>query len=173
MSHNFLPSVALLAVLPTISATAAELPVPQVVLGIHGGTGEPKKDMTPAMEKVLRADLQRALEAGYEQLRQPAGTGLDAVEAAIRVLEDSPNFNAGKGAVFTHEGRNELDASIMEGKTLRAGAVASVTIVKNPIAAARAGSGLGLAARPDDAGPGWRSRASIGITSAGVSATAT
>src|SRR5439155_7467581 len=66
------------------------------------------------------------------------GTSLDAVEAAIRVLEDSPLFNAGKGAVFTHEGKNELDASIMDGKTLKAGAVAGVTIIKNPISAARA-----------------------------------
>ena len=138
MSNHLIPAVALLAALPAISAMAAELSVPQVVLGIHGGTGEAKKDMTPALEKSLRADLERALVAGYEQLNKPAGNGLDAVEAAIRVLEDSPNFNAGKGAVFTHEGRNELDASIMEGKTLRAGAVAGVTVVKNPITAARA-----------------------------------
>src|SRR5439155_20154299 len=66
------------------------------------------------------------------------GTSLDAVEAAIRVLEDSPLYNAGKGAVFTSEGRNELDASIMEGKQLRAGAVAGVSVIKNPITAARA-----------------------------------
>jgi len=137
MSHNLIPSIALLAALPTISATAAELAVPHVVLGIHGGTGEAKEDMTPELEKLLRADMRRALEVGYAQL-QKSGGGLDAVEAAIRVLEDSPQFNAGKGAVFTHEGRNELDASIMEGKTKRAGAVASVTIVKNPITAARA-----------------------------------
>ncbi len=66
------------------------------------------------------------------------GGSLDAVEAAVRVLEDSPHFNAGKGAVFTREGRNELDASIMEGKTKRAGAVGFVTTIKNPITAARA-----------------------------------
>ncbi len=138
MSKRLIPCLALLAVFPTISASAAEGPVTQVVLGIHGGTGMPKKEMTPALEKALRADLQRALEAGLAQLHKPRGNSLDAVEAAIRLLEDSPLFNAGKGAAFTHEGRNELDASIMEGKTKRAGAVASVTIVKNPISAARA-----------------------------------
>ncbi|MBI3839152.1 MAG: isoaspartyl peptidase/L-asparaginase [Planctomycetia bacterium] len=138
MSNNLIPSIALLAVFPTLSAGAAEGPVAQVVLGIHGGTGMPKHDMTPILEKAIRADLQRALEVGLAQLRNPRGTSLDAVEAAIRFLEDSPLFNSGKGAVFTHEGRNELDASIMEGKTKRAGAVASVMIVKNPISAARA-----------------------------------
>jgi beta-aspartyl-peptidase (threonine type) len=137
MPNHLIPSMALLAALPSLPALAAEMPVPQVVLAIHGGTGDAKKEMTPELEKVLRADMDRALKAGYESL-QKGGSGLDAVEAAIRVLEDSPNFNAGKGAVFTHEGRNELDASIMEGKTLRAGAVAGVTVVKNPITAARA-----------------------------------
>jgi len=78
------------------------------------------------------------LETGYRELQKPSASGLDAVEAAIRTLEDSPYFNAGKGAVFTHEGRNELDASIMEGRDKRAGAVASVTVIKNPISAARA-----------------------------------
>jgi beta-aspartyl-peptidase (threonine type) len=128
----------LLAVLPTTLVRAAEPATPNIVLAVHGGTGEPKNEMTPAVEKVLRADIERALKAGYEKLRKPNGTSLDAVETAIRVLEDSPHFNAGKGAVFTHEGRNELDASIMEGKEKRAGAVASVTIIKNPITAARA-----------------------------------
>jgi beta-aspartyl-peptidase (threonine type) len=82
--------------------------------------------------------MEKALHAGYKALLREKGTSLDAVEAAIRVLEDSPLYNAGKGAVFTSEGRNELDASIMEGKQLRAGAVAGVTIIKNPITAARA-----------------------------------
>jgi L-asparaginase / beta-aspartyl-peptidase len=138
MSRNLVPCVALLAVFFDLPIALAQGPIGQVVLGIHGGTGAPKKEMTPALEKTLRGDLERALELGVAQLRKPHGTSLDAVEAAIRSLEDSPLFNAGKGAVFTHEGRNELDASIMEGKTLRAGAVASVTIVKNPISAARA-----------------------------------
>ncbi len=110
----------------------------KAVLVIHGGAGvAPRAKMTAEKEKEYRADLERALRAGHEVL-QKNGTSLDAVEAAIRVLEDSPLFNAGKGAVFTREGRNELDASIMDGKTKKAGAVAGVTRVKNPIAAARA-----------------------------------
>jgi beta-aspartyl-peptidase (threonine type) len=138
MSKHLISSMALLTVFSSLSAGAAEGPIAGVVLGIHGGIGASKKEMTTALEKTVRADLQRALEIGLAQLRKPQGNSLDAVEAAIRFLEDSPLFNAGKGAVFTHEGRNELDASIMEGKTLRAGAVAGVTIVKNPISAARA-----------------------------------
>ena len=108
------------------------------VLVIHGGAGTIlKKDMTPEKEKAYRAALTQALEAGYKVLN--AGrSSLDAVEAAIHVLEDNPLFNSGKGAVFTHDGRNELDASIMDGKTLAAGAVAGVTTVRNPISAARA-----------------------------------
>jgi beta-aspartyl-peptidase (threonine type) len=98
----------------------------------------PKKQMTPVLEEHLREGLERALRAGHTVLQRAHGTSLDAVETAIRVLEDDPWFNAGKGAVFTHEGRNELDASIMEGGMKRAGAVASVTVVKNPISAARA-----------------------------------
>lgn len=119
-------------------AAAAEEPIADVILGVHGGTGMDKKDMTPELEKFFRTDLERALKAGYETLAKPEATSLDAVETAIRVLEDSPHFNAGKGAVFTKEGRNELDASIMEGKEMKAGAVAGVTILKNPISAARA-----------------------------------
>src|SRR5262249_21163612 len=107
------------------------------VLVIHGGAGVVAKDVTPDREKALRAGLQRALEAGYAELKsgKPA---LDAVTAAIIVLEDDPLFNAGKGAVFNHDGKNELDASIMDGSTLRAGSVANVHRVKNPILLARA-----------------------------------
>lgn len=111
--------------------------VEQVILGIHGGTGVDKKDMTPELSARLRAGLEAALRAGAEKLKNN-GTSLDAVEAAIRSLEDHPDFNAGRGAVFTHEGRNELDASIMDGKTKKAGSMAGVTIVKNPISGARA-----------------------------------
>jgi beta-aspartyl-peptidase (threonine type) len=93
--------------------------------------------MTAEKEARYREALEQSLRAGYESL-QRSGSSLDAVEAAIKVLEDSPLFNAGKGAVFTHEGRNELDASIMEGAEKRAGAVAGLTRIKNPIAAARA-----------------------------------
>lgn len=117
---------------------AGEPEVANVVLAVHGGTGKPKKDVTPEMDKKYRAALAEALKAGFDALSKPKGSGLDGVETAIRSLEDSPLFNAGKGAVFTFEGRNELDASIMEGKTKRAGAVAGVTVLKNPITAARA-----------------------------------
>jgi beta-aspartyl-peptidase (threonine type) len=117
---------------------AEDVVVENVVLAIHGGIGLDKPEMTPEIDKAVRAELERALRAGFEALNKPNATGLDAVEAAIRLMEDSPRFNAGKGAVFTHDGRNELDASIMEGKTLKAGAVAGVTTIKNPITAARA-----------------------------------
>ncbi len=81
--------------------------------------------------------IEKALQTGYDQLK--AGkTSLDAVEATIHVMEDSPLFNAGKGAVFTHDGKNEMDAAIMDGKTLMAGSVAGVTTIRNPISAARA-----------------------------------
>jgi beta-aspartyl-peptidase (threonine type) len=112
---------------------------PAAVLVIHGGAGVmPREKMTPEREKQYRADLEKALRQGYQALQREGGTSLDAVEAAIKVLEDSPIFNAGKGAVFTHDGRNELDASIMDGKGMRAGSVAAVTCIKNPISAARA-----------------------------------
>ncbi len=108
------------------------------VLVIHGGAGTIlKKSMSPAMEEAYKSSLKRALEKGYGVL-QSGGSSLDAVEATVRVLEDDSLFNAGKGAVFTHDGRNELDAAIMNGKTRAAGAVAGVTVVKNPISAARA-----------------------------------
>ena len=103
---------------------------------IHGGAGTiTRKNMTPEKEKAYTQVLNEALKKGYAILEK-GGTSVDAVEAAIIVLEDSPLFNAGKGAVFTNEGKNELDAAIMEGKTLMAGAVAGVTTVKNPIKAA-------------------------------------
>ncbi|HEY7871979.1 MAG TPA: isoaspartyl peptidase/L-asparaginase [Rudaea sp.] len=107
------------------------------ILVIHGGAGVIKKEMDPATQKAIRAALTTALEHGYAQLKagKPA---LDAVTAAITVLEDDPHFNAGKGAVFNHDGKNELDASIMDGATLRAGGVANVHRVKNPILLARA-----------------------------------
>ncbi len=104
---------------------------------IHGGAGTIRRDkMSPQREAEYRAALERALGAGHEVL-DAAGSSLDAVEAAIRILEDSPLFNAGKGAVFTSAGTNEMDASIMDGATLEAGAVAAVKRIKNPITAAR------------------------------------
>ncbi|RDC55114.1 isoaspartyl peptidase/L-asparaginase [Pedobacter chinensis] len=108
------------------------------VMVIHGGAGTIlKKNMTPEKEAAYIAALTKALNAGYAEIK--AGkSSLDAVEATIHVLENDPHFNAGKGAVFTHDGRNELDAAIMDGKTLMAGSVAGVTTIKNPISAARA-----------------------------------
>jgi beta-aspartyl-peptidase (threonine type) len=109
-----------------------------LVLVVHGGEGDLPEKVTPELEKRHKELLEEALQRGYARLKEgKQGASLDAVESAIRVLEDSPLFNAGKGAVFTHEGRNELDAAIMEGKDKKAGAVAGVTIVKNPISAAR------------------------------------
>ncbi len=105
---------------------------------IHGGAGVIKKgSLSPEKEKQYRAKLEEAVLAGYKSL-QSGKNSLDAVETAIRMLEDSPLFNAGKGAVFTAEGKNELDASIMDGKNKMAGAVAGLRRVKNPITLARA-----------------------------------
>jgi beta-aspartyl-peptidase (threonine type) len=114
-------------------------PVPRHGIGIilHGGAGTIlKSNMTPELENQYRDTITFALMAGYNVLRNH-GSSLDAVEAAIKILEDCPLFNAGKGAVFTHEGTNELDASIMDGNTLKAGAVAAVKHIKNPIMVAR------------------------------------
>lgn len=106
------------------------------VLVIHGGAGTIlKKDMSPELEEQYRAKLKEALTQSYQKIKE-GKSSLEAVEAAIVVMEDSPLFNAGKGAVFTSDGRNELDASIMYGKDKSAGAVAGVTVVKNPIKAA-------------------------------------
>ena len=106
-------------------------------LVIHGGAGTISRDrLSPELEQNYRAKLEEALQIGYDVLAV-GGTSLDAVEAAIVILEDSPLFNAGKGAVFASNGTNELDASIMDGKTLQAGAVSGVKQIKNPIKAAR------------------------------------
>src|SRR4030095_11493768 len=99
----------------------------KIGLAIHGGAGTIERSkMTPA----------RGVTAGYEILKR-GGSSLDATEAAVRVLEDDPHFNAGKGSVFTSAGTNEMDAAIMDGKTLAAGAVASLKHIKNPISLAR------------------------------------
>jgi beta-aspartyl-peptidase (threonine type) len=104
---------------------------------IHGGAGAISiESLTPELDKEYRAALAEALKTGCKILSE-GGTALDAVEKTIRVMEDNPLFNAGKGAVFTHEGRNELDASIMDGSNLAAGSVAGVTDIRNPITAAR------------------------------------
>lgn len=105
---------------------------------LHGGAGViERQSMTPAMEAEYRAGLQKAIEAGAKVL-DGGGSSLDAVEAAIRILEDDPHFNAGRGSVFAANGQNEMDAAIMDGATLKAGAVADVTATRHPISLARA-----------------------------------
>lgn len=104
---------------------------------IHGGAGTIlKENMSDSLEAVYIVKLEEAISVGYEILKN-GGTSLEAVTHTINVMEDSPLFNAGKGAVFTHDGSNELDASIMDGATLNAGAVAGVKHIKNPIDLAR------------------------------------
>jgi beta-aspartyl-peptidase (threonine type) len=109
-----------------------------VALAVHGGAGTIERSkMTPEREREYRAGIENALRAGSAILRR-GGAALDAVEAAVRVLEDDPHFNAGRGSVFTSAGTNEMDAAIMDGKTRSAGAVAGVQHVRNPIVLARA-----------------------------------
>jgi len=111
---------------------------PEYVLVIHGGAGTIlKENMSPETEEAYLNKLHEALDTG-EDILKSNGAALDAITAAIMVLENSPLFNAGKGAVFTAEGINEMDASIMEGSQLEAGAVTGVRHIKNPILAARA-----------------------------------
>lgn len=108
------------------------------VLAIHGGAGTVVRSlMTPALEAEYRSGLETALKAGWSVL-DAHGTALDAVQAAVIALEDFPLFNAGRGAVFTHDGKQQMDASIMDGSRLRAGSVAEVRNIKNPIKLARA-----------------------------------
>ena len=107
------------------------------VIAVHGGAGTiTKAKMTPENEQAHIIGIEEALIVGSEILRL-GGSALNAVEAAVKILEDNPLFNAGRGAVFTHDGKNELDASIMDGKNLMAGAVSGITNIKNPVALAR------------------------------------
>ncbi|HEV2779453.1 MAG TPA: isoaspartyl peptidase/L-asparaginase [Actinophytocola sp.] len=111
--------------------------VRNVVMAVHGGAGSlPRGSITPEQEQAFRSGLERALRAGVAAINE-GRPSLDAVEAAVRVLEDDPNFNAGKGAVFNTDGEQELDASIMNGRDQRSGAVAGVHNTKNPISLAR------------------------------------
>jgi len=135
---------AILAILAFVAMTVFS-PVPEIhaqdgpawALVIHGGAGTIRREnMTSEREAEIRGKLTEALEAGRVIL-EGGGSAVEAIEATIVVMEDSPLFNAGKGAVFTHEGANELDASIMDGQTLNAGAIAGVKHVKNPIRLAR------------------------------------
>ena len=107
-------------------------------LVIHGGAGKLDSEMvSPEQDAGARAGLSRALDVGSKVLAD-GGSALDAVEAAVRVLEDDPHFNSGRGAVFTHDGTLELDAAIMDGRTRAAGAVAAATATRNPVGLARA-----------------------------------
>ncbi len=109
-----------------------------IAIAIHGGAGTiTRENMSPEREEQFRQALTYATEAGYVVLEN-GGSAVDAVQAAIQLMEENPIFNAGRGAVYTYEGRHELDASIMLGETGEAGAVAGVSTVKSPIAAARA-----------------------------------
>jgi beta-aspartyl-peptidase (threonine type) len=133
MSRSSALLLSLCLSIPLAASAAAAEPV----LVIHGGAGVERRNLSPAEENAARAALRQALLRGHAALTagKPA---LEAVTAAITVLEDDPTFNAGKGAVFTHDGRNELDASLMDGATLKAGAVAGVQRVRNPILLAEA-----------------------------------
>ena len=125
----------LIALLFAIPACADKGPV---ALVIHGGAGTmDRKLLTPDLEAEVRRDLERALDAGYAVL-ESGGSALDAVTASVVVLEDSPHFNAGRGAVFNAEGINELDAAIMDGAGQRAGSVAALHHIRNPVLLARA-----------------------------------
>lgn len=126
-------------VLAVLSMAAADKAAaePKWALVLHGGAGGiDREDLSQEQEQAYRKALSEAAEAGAKVLRR-GGSALDAVEAAVELMEDDPLFNAGRGAVFTAEGKSELDASIMDGRTLKAGAVAGVTRTKNPIALAR------------------------------------
>ncbi len=136
MIRSLMLAVAIFASPVSLSAAiAGDAPITIV---IHGGAGALERGRyTPAEEEAYKAKLTEALNAGYAVLDE-GRPALDAVEAAIVIMEDSPLFNAGKGAVFTYDGHNELDAAVMDGRNKGAGAVAGVTHVKNPIRLARA-----------------------------------
>jgi beta-aspartyl-peptidase (threonine type) len=131
-----MPRLLVLLLLSTLASHARDLGRPHGLV-IHGGAGViARSTMTPEREAEYRARLAEALNAGYAVLER-GGASLEAVTAAINVMEDSPLFNAGKGAVFNADGICELDASIMDGRTQAAGAVAGVHHIKNPINLAR------------------------------------
>lgn len=130
--------IPLAAALALIAAPAAAQEPARWSFAIHGGAGVIERDsLTPEQDAAYRAALHRALEAGSAVLAD-GGSALDAIQAAIELMEDDPLFNAGRGAVFTAAGRNELDAAVMDGSNLQAGAVAGLTVTRHPIAAARA-----------------------------------
>lgn len=122
---------------PLHAAEEKGAPAKPIAIAVHGGAGTiSREELTAEQEKAIHATLREALEQGHAILRE-GGSSLDAVTAAVKVLEDSPLFNAGKGAVFNCAGINELDAAIMDGSTMNAGAVAGLKQTKNPIELAR------------------------------------
>lgn len=126
--------ISVLSIAPIAMVQASDAPI---AIAVHGGAGTiSREDLAPEREKAVHKTLQQALQAGHSVLSD-GGTSLDAVSAAVTVLEDSPLFNAAKGAVFNCAGRNELDAAIMNGATLEAGAVAGLRTTRNPILLAR------------------------------------
>lgn len=132
--------LALAIAAPTQMASAGETAAkePRWSIAIHGGAGTISRDkITPEQDKAIRAALNQALAAGSAILKQ-GGTATDAITAAIMIMENDPHFNAGKGAVFTWDKKNELDSSIMDGRDRSAGAVAGISGTKNPILLARA-----------------------------------
>lgn len=131
-------AVAVLAAVLVMSMAGAATAKPKWAIVVHGGAGViERKDLSPEQDRAYREAMGRVANAGADVLKK-GGSALDAIEAAIHLLEDDPLFNAGRGAVFTAEGRNELDSSIMDGATLKAGAVAGVTTTRHPISLARA-----------------------------------
>lgn len=142
---NLMPLI-LLAILSGCGAPSPSSPQrmkeqvqrPEYILAIHGGAGViTRENMTTQSEAAYFEALHEALDRG-EQILKEGGSSLDAIQASIMSMEDNPLFNAGKGAVFNHDGRNEMDASIMDGRDLNAGAVGGVQTIRNPILAARA-----------------------------------
>lgn len=136
MFRTILLGTLLAVTLQAQAASAQDRPKVEFAIAIHGGAGVEPARLTEDQKLLHTAALERALETGRKILAE-GGTAMDAVEQTIRVLEDDPLYNAGKGAVFNSAGQHELDASIMDGQTTKAGAVAGVTTVKNPISLAR------------------------------------
>jgi beta-aspartyl-peptidase (threonine type) len=130
--------IAVLVSMAVMAMGGAAQAKPKWALVVHGGAGViERKDLSPEQEKAYREAMTRVANTGADVLKK-GGSALDAIEAAINILEDDPLFNAGRGAVFTAEGKNELDSSIMDGSNLMAGAVAGVTTTRHPISLARA-----------------------------------
>ncbi len=128
-----LSAIAAAAVAVMLAPSSLPAAAAPVAIAIHAGAGTMSRDeITPEQEAAIRAELEKAVQVGHRVLTE-GGTSLEAVQAAVNILEDSPRFNAGRGAVFNAEGENELDASVMDGATLNAGAVAAVRRIANPI----------------------------------------